>query len=98
MIDFTFGGTEEDFLQGDNDLAKFFSSHALGTTPIGSISAPDSDGRRRFSFIVYFPYQYCQYLSTEFSSTGLNQDWEVIRTSYGLKESVSTRTINTKTI
>jgi hypothetical protein len=29
---------------------------------------------------------------------GVNQDWEIIRTSYGLKESVSTRTSNTKTI
>tara|TARA_R110002126_G_scaffold109583_1_gene246503 strand:- start:2979 stop:5045 length:2067 start_codon:yes stop_codon:yes gene_type:complete len=98
MVDFTFGGTEEDFMQGPNDLARFFGSHPFATTPIGSVSDPDSDGRRRFSFIAYFPYKYCQYLSTEFSSTGVNQDWEIIRTSYGLKEDVSVRTSNTKTI
>jgi hypothetical protein len=97
-ITFTFSGTESEFLQGTTDIGRFFSSHPFATTPIGSISAPESDGRRRFSFICYFPFIYCQYLSSAFSSTGVNQDWEIIRTSYGLKESVSTRTSNTKTI
>jgi|2_EtaG_2_1085320.scaffolds.fasta_scaffold02545_2 hypothetical protein len=97
-VSFEFGGVEDDFMQGTLDLGRFFGSHPFATEPTGTISAPDADGRRRFSFIVYFPYQYCQYLSTEFSSTGIDQNWEIIRASYGLKESISTRTSNTKTI
>lgn len=98
IVSFTFGGTEEQFLQGTNDIGRFFSSHPFATTPLGSIGEVGADGRRRFSFIAYFPYKYCQYLSTAFSSSGKNQDWEIIRTAYGLKESVSVRTSNTKTI
>lgn len=98
-LTFTFSGTETDFLQGATGVARFFSSHPFGTTPItGTIGDPDEDGRRRFSFIVYFPYIYGQYLSSEFTSTGTNQDWEIIRCSYGLKEDVSVRTTNTKTV
>ena len=99
LLSFTFSGTETDFMQGPNDIGRFFGSHPFGTQPIaGTISEPDADGRRRFSFIVYFPYKYGQYFSSEFTSTGKNQDWEIIRLAYGLKESVSTRTSNTKTI
>ncbi len=98
IVSFDFSGGESDFLQGTTDIGRFFSSHPFGTTPIGSISEVGTDGRRRFSFICYFPFKYCQYLSTAFSSSGINQDWEVIRTSYGLREDVSVRTSNTKTI
>lgn len=98
-LTFTFSGTETDFIQGTTDIGRFFGSHPFGTTPIaGSMSDPDDEGRMRFSFIVYFPYLHCQYLSSEFTSTGTGQDWEIIRCSYGLKEDVSIRTSNTKTI
>ena len=98
ILTFTFGGSETDFLQGTNDIGRFFGAYPFGTEPQGSVSAPDSDGRRRFSFIVYFPYQYMQYFSPEITSSGKDQNWEVIRMSYGVKEDVSTRTINTKVI
>lgn len=100
-LSFDFQGSDpndELFLQG-NDFASFFSSHPFATDSIvGSFGDVESDGRRRFSFIVYFPYIYAQYLSTFFSSSGKDQDWEIIRISLGLKESVSTRTTNTKSV
>lgn len=96
-LSFTFGGTEDDFLMGD-DLAAFLGDNPLGLQPIGTIDAPGSDGRRRFSFIVYFPWIYGQYFSTGLQSEGTDQDWEIIRIGLGLKEDVSTRTSNTKTI
>lgn len=97
-LTFDFSGTEKDFIQGSTGIARFFGSHPFGTTPIsGTISEPDEDGRRRFSFIVYFPFIYGQYISSEITSSGKNQDWEIIRMSYGLKESTSVRTSNTKT-
>jgi len=96
---FTFGGTETQFLQGAGNLASFFGSDPFGTVPIGSISGvADEDGRYRFSFIVYFPYQHAQYLSSKISSSGKDQDWEVERISYGLREDISTRTSNTKVV
>lgn len=98
IITFTFGGTEQDFLQGTKDIGRFFGAYPFGTEPQGSVSAPGSDGRSRFSFICYFPYQYMQYFSPEITSTGVDEDWEVIRMSYGVREDVSTRTSNTKVI
>lgn len=98
IVTFTFGGTEDDFLQGTSDIGRFFGAYPFGTEPQGTVSAPDSDGRSRFSFIVYFPYQYGQYFSPEFTSSAVDQDWEIIRISFGLKEDISVRTSNTKVI
>jgi len=97
-LEFTFGGTEEEFQQGTGDIAKFFGSNPFGLVPIGSLSGPESDGRRRFSFIVYFPFLYGQYFSSLFSSSGVDQNWEIIRLSLGLKEDVSVRQSNTKAV
>ncbi len=97
IFSFNFGGDELNLLQG-NDLTQFYSSDPFGTVPIGGISGPDSQGRRRFSFIVYLPYQYGQYFSTGLQSSGLDQDWEIIRISLGLKEDVSTKVANIKTL
>ncbi len=95
-LSFTFGGTEETFLVGD-DFTRFLGSNPLGLQPLGTVDAPGSDGRRRFQFMVYFPYIYGQTFSTGVSSDGLEQDWEVIRISMGLREDVSTKITNIKT-
>jgi len=98
-LSFTFSGTETGFIQGATGMARFFGSHPFGTMPIaGTISDPDSDGRMRFSFIVYFPWIHAQYLASEFTSSGVNQDWEIIRCAYGLREDISVKTNNIKTI
>ncbi len=94
-LSFTFGGTEDTFLVGD-DFTRFLGSNPLGLQPLGTVDAPGSDGRRRFQFLVYFPYIYGQTFSTGLSSDGLEQDWEVVRISMGLREDVSTKIINIK--
>lgn len=95
-LSFTFGGTEDTFLVGD-DFTRFLGSNSLGLQPLGTVDAPGSDGRRRFQFIVYFPYIYGQTFSTGILSDGLEQDWEVVRIALGLKEDVSTKITNIKT-
>lgn len=95
-LSFSFGGTEDTFLVGD-DFTRFLGSNPLGLQPLGTVDAPGSDGRRRFQFIVYFPFIYGQTFSTGFQSEGVEQDWEVIRCSLGLKESISTKVTNIKT-
>lgn len=87
---FTFGGlSDEEFLVGST-LASFLGSNPLGLQPIGVVEEPDADGRRRFTFMVYIPFLYGQYFSIGFDSFGLNQDWEIIRASLGVREMIST--------
>lgn len=97
VLSFTFGGSETDLVVGD-ELNRFMGSTSLALEPLGTIDSPGSDGRRRFQFIVYFPYIYGETFSTGFSSSGKDQDWEIIRTSLGLKEDVSVKISNIKTI
>lgn len=98
-LSFDFSGTETDFLQGSTGMAKFFGSHPFGSSSIsGSMGDIEPDGRRRFSFLVYFPYIYGQYFSNGFISSGKNQDWEIIRVSLGLREDITVRQSNTKTL
>lgn len=94
-LSFTFGGTEDTFLVGD-DFTRFLGSNPLGLQPLGTVDAPGSDGRRRFQFIIYFPFIYGETFSTGISSDGLEQDWELIRVSLGLKEDISTKISNIK--
>ena len=88
--EFDFGGLDdEEFLVGST-LASFLGSNPLGLQPIGTVDAPGSDGRRRFQFLVYIPYLYGQYFSIGFGSSGKDQNWEIIRASLGVRESIST--------
>lgn len=89
-LEFTFGGlSDEEFLLG-TDLASFLGANPLGLQPVGVLDQPEADGRRRFQFTVYFPYIYGQYFSIGFDSNGVNQDWEIVRATLGLRESIST--------
>jgi hypothetical protein len=88
--EFEFGGLDDtEFLQGST-LAAFLGANPLGLQPIGTVDIPGADGRRRFSFLVYIPFLYGEYFSIGFSSHGKNQDWEIIRASLGVRESIST--------
>jgi hypothetical protein len=89
-IEFTFGGIDDQKFFIGADLASFLGANPLGLHPIGTIDAPGSDGRRRFSFLVYFPFLYGQYFSIGLTSSGIDQDWELIRASLGLREMIST--------
>lgn len=97
VFSFTFGGTEDNLIVGDT-LSRFMGSTSLALEPLGTIDSPGLDGRRRFQFIVYFPYLYGETFSTGISSSGKNIDWEIIRISLGLKEDVSVKISNIKTI
>jgi len=93
---FDFSGLNDDLISGTKDIGKFFGGLPMGMQPMGTIGKLEDDGRRRFSFLIYFPYIYGQYFSSSFTSTGVDYDWEVIRIAYGLKEDVSTKVIRTK--
>jgi len=97
-ITFDFGGLEdEEFLTG-SALASFLGSNPLGLVPIGTLGGVDVDGRRRFSFMVYFPFEYGQYFSLGLQSSGIDQDWELIRASLGLSQTISTTRPGIKSI
>lgn len=81
-LSFTFGGTEEDFL--DNaPLSAFLGDNPLGLSPMGSVTLT-SDGRYHFQFIVYFPEIYSNFLSVGLLNSGQDQDFEVTRFSLDL--------------
>lgn len=96
-LSFNFGGTEDSLMVGD-DLTRFMGSNPLALQPLGTVDAPGSDGRMRFQFIVYFPFVYGETFSTGLQSEGKDQDWEVERISLGLKEDVSVKISNIKSI
>lgn len=82
VLSFTFGGTEEDFL--DNaPLSAFLGDNPLGLSPMGSVTLT-SDGRYHFQFIVYFPEIYSNFLSVGWLNSGQDQDFEVTRFSLDL--------------
>lgn len=88
FLEFDFAGTETGLLDGAG-LSASLGSESLALQPLGAISDPDSDGRRHFYFRVYFPFQYGNFFSVGFSSSGEDYDWEITRFGLGLKESVS---------
>ena len=94
---FSLSGNEDSFLLGKNFQA-FLGSTPLAITPLGTIGEVQTDGRRRFSLMIYFPWIYAQSISSEIRSEGKEQDWELFRITYGLKESVATRRADIKQI
>jgi len=97
VISFTFGGTEENMIVG-NTITRFMGSTNLSSQPLGTVSDPDADGNRRFQFLVYFPYIFGQTFSIGVQSEGKDISWELIRCALGLKEDISTKIANIKTI
>src|SRR3990167_5615827 len=83
-LEFTFGGSEEDFLT-KTDMSKFLGSNPLGLQPLGTVSQA-TDGRFHFRFLVYFPYQYGNFFSLGVNNSGTDQDFEITRFSLALKE------------
>lgn len=90
FLSFTFSGTETEFLYSTISNA-FLGGSPIGLRPIGAMSGnPDADGRRHFQFRVYFPFQYGEYFSVGWVTSGTDIDVEVTRFGLGLKESIST--------
>lgn len=97
ILNFTFGGTEEQFLDGE-EISAFLGSEALGSNPLGTIGELDEDGRRHFSFRVYFPFKYGEHFSFGFKSSGTDDNYEITRFGFGLKETISTDIKKVKSI
>lgn len=85
-ITFNFSFDETGLLDGSESSA--FIGHApFGIDPKGaSFSEPGSDGRRHFSFRTYFPPQYGDFFSYGFSSSQVDDDFEISRFGLMLKE------------
>lgn len=98
FLEFTFATTEEGFLDGEASQA-FLGGSPLALGPLGAtFSDLDADGRRHFSFTVYFPPQYANFFSVGHSSNGEDLDYEITRYGLGLKEDVSVDSNRVKTI
>lgn len=98
FLEFTFATTEEGLLDGTASQA-FLGGTPLGVETLGAtFSDPDADGRRHFSFTVYFPPQYANFFSVGQSSNGTDIDYETTRFGLGLKEDVSADATRVKTI
>lgn len=81
FLQFDFSGAETDF-EDANISNAFLGGAPLGLNPSGALGPVLEDGRRHFSFRVFFPYQYGNYFSLGFKSSGTDIDYEV--THFGL--------------
>lgn len=98
FLEFTFASTEEGLLDGEASQA-FLGGQPLAIGPLGAtFSDPDADGRRHFSFTVYFPPQYANFFSVGHTSNGTDLDYEITRYGLGLKEDVSVDSTMVKTL
>jgi hypothetical protein len=86
-LTFTFGGTEAQFLDGQN-LFVFEGDRPLGAEPIAAFTDPNVDPNIHFQFIVYFPPMYSNFMSIAITNSGSDQYWEVTR--LGLRVSQAT--------
>lgn len=98
FLEFTFSTDETGLLDGEQSQA-FLGGSPLSIGTLGAtFSDPDADGRRHFSFTVYFPPQYANFFSVGHSSNGTDFDYEITRYGLGLKEDVSVDATRVKTI
>ena len=98
FFQFDFSASDDVSLLDGTVLQAFLGNEPMGLSPMGTIGEPDSDGRRHFSFRVYFPWQYSNYFSVGFSSSGADLDYELTRMGLGLKESYSVMNTKVKNI
>lgn len=98
FLEFTFSTDETGFLDGQESQA-FLGGSPLSIGTLGAtFSDPDADGRRHFSFTVYFPPQYANFFSVGHTSNGADLDYEITRYGLGLKEDVSVDATRVKSI
>ncbi len=86
FLAFNFAFTEEGFLDGELTSA-FLGGEPLAVDPMAVDMGPvDDDGRRHFSFFVYFPFQYGNYFSFGYANSTVDSDFELTRTGLMMKE------------
>ena len=88
---FNFATDETGLLDGQESQA-FLGSEPLGINALGAeFSDVLEDGRRHFSFRVYFPFQYGNYFSIGHTSNGADLDYEITRYGLGIKEDTAVK-------
>jgi len=98
FLEFHFEFGETGFLDAEQSTA-FLGGQPLALDPLGiSFSDPDADGRRHFSFRMYFPFQYKNYYSVGFSETEADNDFEIMRVGLIMSEDPSVDTRRIKSI
>lgn len=98
FLSFTFASTEEGLLDGEVSRA-YLGGNPLSIDALGAtFSDPDADGRRHFSFRLYFPFTYGNFFSVGQTSNGVDIDYEVIRYAFGIREDISINVNKVKTI
>lgn len=89
FLTFDFSAQDDVSLLDGTVLQAFLGNGPMGLSPMGTIGEPDLDGRRHFQFRVYFPWQYSNYFSVGFASSGTDYNYEVTRIGLGVRESFS---------
>jgi len=98
FLEFNFTASEEGLLDGEESQA-FLGGNPLAIDPMSAtFSEVGADGRRHFSFRVYFPFQYGNFFSIGHTSNGTDLDYEITRYALGMKEDVSVNTGKIKSI
>jgi len=98
FLTFKFAADEAGLLDGSESSASL-GGKPLGVDPMGAtFSEPGEDGRRHFSFRVYFPYQYANYFSVGHLSDQADDDYEVTRYGLGIKEDPAVKVGRIKTL
>lgn len=97
FLKFDFSGSETGLIDGTIQGA-FLGQMPLALNPVGAFSQYGTDGRFHFQFRVYIPFQYANYFSVGWESSGTDLDYEIIRYGLGLKEDVSVNTNSIKNI
>lgn len=97
---FNFSFNEEAFLDGEVSQA-FMGANPLGTFPQAQVSYSDdldNDGRRHFTFRVYFPFQYANYFAINFAANAADNDFEITRAGLIVKEALAVNTNRIKSV
>ncbi len=98
FLTFDFSTTEQGLLDGTESKG-FLGGAPLGIDPLGAtFSDPDADGKRHFSFRVYFPFQYGNFFSIGHRSNDADIDYEITRYSVGVKYDTVIPTSRIKTV
>lgn len=98
FLTFTFSTTETGLLDGSESRA-YLGGRPLAIDPMGAdFSDPDADGRRHFSFRVYFPYQYGNFFSVGHRSNDADIDYEITRYAVGVQYETAIPTGRIKSI
>lgn len=98
FLTFSFSTDETGLLDGEESRA-YLGGNPLAIDPLAAtFSDVLADGRRHFSFRVYFPYQYGNYFSIGHMSNGADYDYEITRYGLGIKEDPAIKVARIKSI